>query len=243
MFLVIFHNNRFGKKGKENCMENDNLAISEYESLRNELLGYYTLVQNTIKTYSIFAATVFCIPIVLGKIVAAIAPDLLRSNQPSNVILNWSIVSTGGAWLITSFLSGVILFTMIQSVYWTIDGVRKIGAYIRIIIEPKSSNSLNWERAVSYVDSQLSFRKFFRWNYPWPGDEAISCVCAIVLYTTACIGAGFAFCPDNWYCPLIGALIPVLFSCIYIKKLLSWKSAEVQYTQAFEAFKAENKPT
>lgn len=105
-------------------MDTERWRQLEYESLRQEILSLFESHRSTPRFFLPAAAGAYGIPFLLDR--------------PNEIFL-WSM-SAGGA--------GLMLFVMSYTLFASVDGVRRIGSYIRMAIEPGTEGGLRWETFV-----------------------------------------------------------------------------------------------
>src|ERR1051325_8733932 len=101
----------------------------EFVALRTEILALAEAERSTVRFFIPAAAVVYTVPYF-------ILPHFVRvSNQQSAFL-----------WTFCAAVAGLLTLAMIQSQFWSVDGARRIGAYIREGIEPRTAGGLRWEQ-------------------------------------------------------------------------------------------------
>jgi hypothetical protein len=126
------------------------------------------------------AAAVYTIPYFVAERGAALG-------KASPVFL-WSFCSTA---------AGLLVLVMVLGLYWSSDGTRKIGTYIKESLEPRTCDGLRWESAV-FAFSEASGK--------WPNETFVVSAGAVAanLLAAGAVSATFLSSVGGWrqYTPL-----------------------------------------
>jgi hypothetical protein len=148
----------------------------EYQQLRAEILALIEAEQSTTRFFLPAAAAVYAIPYVL--------------QQTSQMFL----------WSVCAGLAGLLIVAMSYTLFASVDGIRRIGMYIKEAIEPRTNGGLRWESIVHFWDQ--------RQTHWWPSEHAIIAAGAVVTNVAAAAGAGHIFLKD------IEAIVPAAVAAV-----------------------------
>lgn len=143
-------------------MTTENWIQLEYQSLRQEILAQMEVEQSAVRFFLPAAAVVYTVPYLL--------------QQPHDVFL----------WSVCAGLAGLLVCAMSYTLLASVDGVRKIGMYIKEAIEPRTGGGLRWEAVVYQWDQHEA-------NSWWPSETAVVVAGAIIANIAAAFGAGALF--------------------------------------------------
>jgi hypothetical protein len=132
----------------------------EYENLRNEILALSEREG---------AAPQFFIP--AGAVVYAV-PYLLKQTEDAFL------------WCLCVGVAGLLVLAMSHVLYACVDGIRKLGMYIKVGIEPRTCDGMRWEGVVHQWDLQS--------NLLYSDTFAMAAGAAIANVAVA-IGVAFSF--------------------------------------------------
>lgn len=102
----------------------------EYLSLRQELFNLIEIGQATVRFCLPASAAVYAVPVLLQR--------------PSDVYL----------WCVCAGLAGLLLTAMVFTFCGCVEGARRIGAYIKEVIEPATNHGLKWETILWNLERQ-----------------------------------------------------------------------------------------
>lgn len=161
--------------------EDDWIAL-EYEHLRTEIMSLGAAKLGTVRFYLPAAASVYAVPY------------LLKQTNQSYL------------WTLCSAVAGLLVLTMSQTLFVSSNGIRRLGVYIRDVLEPRTRGGLRWEHAVQMFDGGQRF---------WLGQSFTISASAVLANLVASVGAASVFLPSDtsrlW--PVIAAIatgIPTL---------------------------------
>jgi hypothetical protein len=174
----------------------ENWHAIEYAALRAEILSLAEAERSAVRFFIPAAAIVYTVPY-------ALLPSL--SVRPP--------AQQAFAWAFAAVFSGMLTLGLLQSLLWSADGARRIGAYIRHVIEPQTHDQLQWE-AICFHLRQGSA--------PWPGEALTIGTSAVIANMAAAGAAARIFLPGaGQFWPLSAA---TLFAILSIPSL--WRIAQ-----------------
>jgi hypothetical protein len=141
-------------------MSTDKWVELEYQSLRAEILATIETHHSAIRFFLPAAAAVYVVPYFL---------------QQTHDIFLWSVCAG---------LAGLMITVMNHTLFAAVDSVRRLGAYIKVAIEPRTAGGLGWEAAIYDWDQRTHW---------WPTEHATTALMAVLANTAAATGAGIAF--------------------------------------------------
>jgi len=103
-------------------MPYDDLVTAEFNALRAEILQQLASLAETTRTFLLFAATLYAVPIYLK-------------------------LNSLATWLVAALIIDMTLFTMALRLAVVTNQVRRIGSYIRHVLEPKTNGAMEYEAA------------------------------------------------------------------------------------------------
>jgi hypothetical protein len=146
--------------GKEWTMETKWREL-EYEALREEIITLTEAQQSAVRFFLPAAAAVFAVPYL--------------ANKTSHALL-WAFCA-GGA--------GLMIMAMSYTLLSYVQGIYKIGSYVRTAIESRSNGELRWE--------SFLFESQVRRKVGWPSEHVVISLGAILANIGASLGAGYVF--------------------------------------------------
>jgi hypothetical protein len=149
-------------------MDTDRWMELEFNALRNEILALGEAERSSVRFYIPVAAVVYAVPYFLLQ-----QPTMKLDHQQQAFI--WTFCAT---------VVGLLTLAMIQSIFWSVDGARRIGTYIRNGIEPRTGGGLRWETVLT----QLNQRR-----YLLPSDSLTIATSTILANLVAAFSAGMMF--------------------------------------------------
>jgi hypothetical protein len=141
-------------------MDIDNWTELEYQSLRAEILTTIELHHSTIRFFLPASAAAYAIPYLL--------------HQTSQIFL----------WSVCAGLAGLMISAMNHTLFASVDGVRRLGSYIKEAIEPRTNGGLRWEAVIYQWDQETHW---------WPTEHATTALATVVANIAAAAGAGIIF--------------------------------------------------
>jgi hypothetical protein len=106
-------------------------------------------------------------------------------------------------WALCAGVAGLLVLTMTQTLCVATNGIRRLGVYIRDVIEPRTNGGLRWENAVNHFDRHRLFSL---------GQSLSTSLSAIVANVVAATGAAFVFLPRGpqqlW--PILASVVTAL---------------------------------
>jgi len=148
----------------------------EYKHLRDEIMSLGAAKLGTVRFYLPAAAAVYTVPYLLKQ-----------TNQAY-------------LWALCAAVAGLLVLTMSQTLFVSSSGIRRLGVYIREVIEPRTNGGLRWEHAVRLFDGRQRF---------WLGQSFTISASAVLANIVAASGAAFAFLPpdSNRAWPIVAAVL------------------------------------
>jgi hypothetical protein len=156
----------------------------EYAALRSEILALGEAERAAVKFYIPAAAIVYAAPYYLLRQPSSITPD------PPNIAF---------LWIFCVVVAGLLTLAMLQSLYWSVDGARRIGTYIKCALEKRSGYGLRWETI---------FFALTQGRFPLPSDSSAVALLAISVNLVAAVAIGITFLEPvyRWW-PLVAAVV------------------------------------
>jgi hypothetical protein len=153
----------------------------EYVALRAEILALAAAEQSAVKFFLPTAGAVLAVPYLV------------------------KITGEPYLWAICAGVAGLLVAAMVHTLHASVDGVRKIGMYIKDGIEPRTEGGLRWERVV------------FEWDHDsssaWLSETLAISLGAVVANVAATVGAAIAFLPPaSRIMPIVVAGLVALLS-------------------------------
>ena len=158
----------------------------EYLALRQEILALSAAEQSTVKFYLPTAGAVFAVPYIIHM---------------TNQALLWSICAG---------VAGLLLLAMVHTLHASVDGVRKIGMYIKEGIETRTQGGLRWENVVHNWDNRTSTA--------WYSETLAISAGAVIAYAAATIGAAMTFLTGK--AVLAPISVAVIVACLAVPTLV-----------------------
>jgi hypothetical protein len=150
-------------------MEFERWIELEFNALRAKILALGEAERSSVKFYVPAAAVVYGVPYFLFQHM----PKAVSDEQHQTFL-----------WIFCPTVAGLLILAMIQSLFWSVDGVRRIGMYIKVAIEPRTNHGLRWE-SVLYELSQKQRQL--------PSDSSTIGIISVVANVVAATAAGFTF--------------------------------------------------
>lgn len=141
-------------------MDVDRWVELEYQSLREEILATIQLHHSTTHFFLPATAAVYAVPYLL--------------QQTSQMFL----------WSVCAGLAGLMITAMNHTLFASVDGVRRLGAYIKEAIEPRTQGGLRWEAVIFHWDQRTHW---------WPTEHATIAVAVVIANIATAGGAGLVF--------------------------------------------------
>jgi hypothetical protein len=153
-------------------MDSDRWMELEFNALRSEIIALGEAERSTVRFYIPVAAVVYAVPYFLLQ-----QPSVKLDHQQQAFI--WTFCAT---------VVGLLTLAMIQSIFWSVDGARRIGTYIRNGIEPRTGGGLRWETVLTQLNQK---------RYLWPSDSLTIAVSTVLANLAAAFAAGMMFLAGN----------------------------------------------
>lgn len=177
----------------------------EYESLRIEIQDTVRNSNRVIQLFIPFVSIFYTIPFILE---------------------NGKYVHSMGLWFICNLFSSLTIFVLSYILAVNNDGIRKIGLYIKNVIEPKTNGILQWE-TINY--------KIDQGHHGLVHDETF---CLIVVITLINVIASFAvgtfigYSSSTYYwAPVLGPILLPLLGYRQYSTLRNWKKGRKEYNE------------
>src|ERR1043166_9177630 len=150
-------------------MEPEHWIELEFQALRAEILALGEAERSAVKFYVPAAAVVYAIPYYLTQQM----PKVLADEQHRAFL-----------WIFCPTVAGLLILAMLQSLYWSVDGARRIGMYIKVGLETRTSHALRWETV---------FFEFSQTRKPLPSDSSTIGMVSVLANVGAAIAAALTF--------------------------------------------------
>ncbi|MEA2462623.1 MAG: hypothetical protein QOJ98_370 [Acidobacteriota bacterium] len=111
-------------------MDNDRWLELEYQALRDEILALGAAERDAVKFYVPIAALAYAVPYYLLEQADLRPPALAHQTF---------------LWTFAASVTGLLLLAMLRSILWSVDGSRRLGMYIKTVIEPRTRGGLRYE--------------------------------------------------------------------------------------------------
>jgi hypothetical protein len=172
------------------AMDNDQWIELEYQALRDEILALGAAERDAVKFYVPIAALVYAVPYyLLGQ------ADMRLPALKQQTFL----------WTLAAAVAGLLLLAMLRSILWSVDGSRRLGMYIKTVIEPRTRGGLRYESMLFKLHQEYRQR---------PSDVFTISLGSILINVFAAFAAGLLFIegfPEMFY-PVASALVFAAFS-------------------------------
>jgi hypothetical protein len=179
----------------------------EFVALRQEILTFGEAERSAVKFYLPAAATVYAVPYFLLQHSPA------SRNGTDAAVFVWTFCAT---------VAGLLTFALANSLYWSVNGSRRIGMYIKECIETRTSGGLQWE-TVFYHLSQKRYR--------WPSDSAGIAAMAVLANLVAASAAAAMFLGGNdRFYPVTAASGFALLALPTIRRIVNAADARQEYS-------------
>ena len=191
----------------------------EFNALRNEILALGEAERSAVKFYIPSAAAVYTVPYLLLQHLPTTVSD-----ESHRAFL----------WILCPAVAGLLILAMLQSLFWSVDGARRIGMYIKTSIEPRTNDGLRWESIffeMSQTQTQL------------PSDSATIGTIGVIANLGAAVAAGFTFLHD-WHrlWPAIAALVMAVPSFWILHRIYDSKNTRLRYSERFRSILSGRSP-
>jgi hypothetical protein len=208
------HNNG---NGAQYC-GSDKWTELEFVALRQEILALAEAERSSIRFFIPAAAVVYTVPYFL----------LERLAKPTDQ-------QSAYLWTLCAVVAGMMALAMTHSLLWSVDGARRIGAYIRKALEPRTNGGLRWE-GCCFTFHQLTTR--------WPSEALTISIAAIVANVVAAAGAAFVFLdPINRAWPPAAAAVLAALAIPSLWRIAQSAAARGEYAKQVEEYiSAPQKP-
>jgi hypothetical protein len=178
----------------------------EFTALRQEILTFGEAERSAVKFYLPAAASVYAVPYFLLQQPAA------RTAGADSQTFVWTFCAT---------VAGLLTFALANSLYWSVNGSRRIDMYIKECIEPRTQGGLQWETVFYYLSQK---------RYRWPSDSAGIAAMAVLANLVAASAAAAMFLsgPDRFY-PVTAASSFALLALPTIRRIVNAADARQEY--------------
>lgn len=149
-------------------MDTDRWMELEFNALRSEILALGEAERSSVRFYIPVAAVVYAVPYFL------LQQPAMKVDQQQEAFI-WTFCAT---------VVGLLTLAMIQSIFWSVDGARRIGTYIRNGIEPRTGGGLRWETVLTQLNQK---------RYLLPSDSLTIATSTVVANLVAAFSAGMLF--------------------------------------------------
>jgi hypothetical protein len=137
----------------------------EYVALRAEILALAAAEQSAVKFFLPTAGAVLAVPYLV------------------------KVTGEPYLWAICAGVAGLLVAAMVHTLHASVDGVRKIGMYIKEGIEPRTEGALRWEYVIFKWDQDKSSA--------WLSETLAISVGAVIANVSATVGAAITFLPTS----------------------------------------------
>jgi hypothetical protein len=165
-------------------MDDDRWLELEYQALRDEILALGAAERDAVKFYLPVAALVYAVPYYL------LEQAELRSEALKHPTFLWTFVAA---------VAGLLLLAMLRSILWSVDGSRRLGMYIKTVIEPRTRGGLRYEWMLFQLHQEPRRR---------PSDVFMISLGSVLINFFAACATGMLFikCAPQAFLPAIVAL-------------------------------------
>lgn len=181
----------------------------EYESLRDEILARDESERSSVRFYLPAAAAIYTLPYFLGM-------QRVATKDPAAVYL----------WIFCAAVASLLVLVMVLSLYWAADGTRKIGTYIKEIVEPGSDGALRWETVVFELAKKRRY---------WPNETFVVACGATIANLLASVAASITFLRGPNQCaPIVVSSVLTALAVPALWRLMTSSSQRVRYAEAIK---------
>lgn len=182
----------------------------EFQALRAEILALGEAERSAVKFYVPAAAVVYAVPYYLMQQM----PKALGDEQHQAFL-----------WIFCPTVAGLLILAMLQSLYWAVDGARRIGMYIKVALESRTGYGLRWE-SVFYELSQKQKQL--------PSDSSTIGTISVLANLGASVAAAFTFLHGyNRIWPILAAALFAWPSFWILKKIYDSGESRRTYSERF----------
>ncbi len=142
---------------------------AEFNALRTEILALGEAERDAVKFYVPAASVVYAVPYYL-----------LEHLSPASVAEQHRTF----LWTFSATAAGMLVLAMLQSLYWSVDGARRLGMYIMNAIEPRTHGGLRWEWTLFQLHQK---------RQKWPSDSLTIAVASVLANLVAAYAAANVF--------------------------------------------------
>jgi hypothetical protein len=187
----------------------------EFNALRQEILTFGEAERSAVKFYVPAAAAVYAIPYFLLQQSPQRALD-----QEYQTFL----------WTFCAAVAGLLTLALLHTLYWSINAARKIGAYIKECIEPRTEGGLRWESV---------FFRLSQKRYHWPSDAAAVGAAAILANVVVASAASIMFLTgSNRLSPPLAAAVFAAMSLPTIRRIVGAPGSRAEYVKRIADIRA-----
>ena len=175
--------------------ENDWRKI-EYASLRAEILSRDEAERAAVRFFLPAGAAVYTIPYFVSA-------QKVATTESAFVYL----------WTFCAAVASLLVLLMVLSLFWAADGTRKIGTYIKEVIEPETNGEMRWESVVYELAKQSNH---------WPNETFVVACGAVLGNLLASTAISLTFLRGKYqFAPLIVAAAVALLTAPGLWRLLT----------------------
>jgi hypothetical protein len=183
----------------------------EFIALRQEILALGEAERSAVRFYIPATAIVYAVPYYVAERMANAMADAFRQAL---------------MWTFCVLIAELLTLAMVQTLFWSVDGARRIGVYIRTSIEPQTFYALRWE-AVFFQLTQAN-RQFLN-------DSAVIGAIAVAANIFAACAVGFTFLDDRYFwLPLLPAFVLTSMSMVVIRRIVRSRPSRREYADRYE---------
>jgi hypothetical protein len=191
-------------------MEDDRWLELEFNALRAELLALGQAERSAVKFCIPAASSVYAVPYILLHQQSAVPQD--------HAVFLWTLCAT---------VAGLLTLAMIQSLFWSVDGARRIGMYIKESIEPRTAKGLRWETTLFQLYDQKQFA--------WPSESVTIAGSTVLANLVAALAAGVLFVDGiASFIPVIGACMVSVFALPALMRMARPSQTRTAYADRIE---------
>ncbi|MDP9193201.1 MAG: hypothetical protein M3P06_16005 [Acidobacteriota bacterium] len=191
-------------------MDNNSWAAVEFAALRQEILALGEAERSAVKFYIPAVAVVYAIPYYLSERMGDAIADPRRQ---------------AFLWTFCVLVAELLTLAMLQSLFWSTDGARRLGVYIKTAIEPLTEYQLRWESVFHELTQER--KQFFS------DSSTVGAISVLVNIFAAC-AIGFAFLDNQrfWW-PILPTSVMTGISCVVLRRIASSKTSRRTYAERY----------
>lgn len=193
-------------------MDADQWREAEFTALRTEILTLGEAERSAVKFYIPAVAVVYAIPYYLSEKIASTMFDARGQ---------------AALWTFCVVVTELLTLAMLQTLFWSVDGARRIGVYIKTAIEPRTSYTLRWESV---------FHELTQDRKQYLSDSATVGAVSVVANIFASCAVGFIFLDARyWWWPFVPTTVMTFISCVVLSRIFASGSTRRKYAARYEA--------